>query len=75
MRRRTKIEILLIRTKALIPTDKLMQLHDNYVKQLKSGVVIIPAYSNAEIVNVPDDIEVIVESESEPEFMSKKFNV
>ena len=31
------MEILLIRTKALIPTDKLMQLHDNYVKQLKSG--------------------------------------
>lgn len=68
MRRRTKIEILLIRTKALIPTDKLMQLHDNYVKQLKSGVVIIPAYSNAEIVNVPDDIEVVVESELDKGF-------
>lgn len=62
------MEILLIRTKALIPTDKLMQLHDNYVKQLKSGVVIIPAYSNAEIVNVPDDIEVVVESELDKGF-------
>ena len=68
MRRRTKIEILLIRTKALIHTDKLMQLHDNYVKQLKSGVVIIPAYSNAEIVNVPDDIEVVIESELDKGF-------
>ena len=62
------MEILLIKTKSRIPTDKLMQRHDNYVKQLKSGVVIIPAYSNAEIVNVPDDIEVVVESELDKGF-------
>lgn len=30
------MEILLIKTKSLIPTDKLMQFHDNFVKQLES---------------------------------------
>ena len=69
------MEILLIKTKALLSTDKLMQFHDNFVKQLESGVVIIPAYFDAELLNVPDGVEVIVESDSEPEFMSKKFNV
>ena len=72
MRKKTKMEILLIKTKALLSTDKLMQFHDNFVKQLESGVVIIPAYFDAELLNVPDGAEVIVESDSEPEFMSKK---
>ena len=67
--------VLLIKTASLIPTDKLMQLHDNFVKQLESGVVIIPAYFDAELLNVPDGIEVVVESGSVPDFMSKKFNV
>ena len=75
MRKKTKMEILLIKTEALLPTDKLMQFHDNFVKQLESGVVIIPAYFDAKILNVPDDVEVIVESDSKSEFMSKKFNV
>ena len=69
------MEILLIKTKALLSTDKLMQFHDNFVKQLESGVVIIPAYFDAELLNVPDGVEVIVESDSKSEFMSKKFNV
>lgn len=69
------MEILLIKTKALLSADKLMQFHDNFVKQLESGVVIIPAYFDAELLNVPDGVEVIVESDSKSEFMSKKFNV
>ena len=54
--------VLLIKTASLIPTDKLMQIHDDFVKQLESGVVIIPAYFDAELLNVPDGIEVIVAS-------------
>lgn len=38
------------------------------LNNLNPGVVIIPAYSNAEIVNVPDDIEVVVESELDKGF-------
>ena len=69
------MDLLLIKTKWCIPTDTLMQLHDNFVKQVESGVVIIPAYFDAELLNVPDRIEVVVESESATDFMSKKFNV
>ena len=67
--------VLLIKTASLMPADKLMQLHDNFVKQLESGVVIIPAYFDAELLNAPDEIEVAVESGSVPVFMSKERNV
>lgn len=30
------------------------------MKQLKTGVVIIPAYAKVKLVNVPDDVQVIV---------------
>ena len=69
------MDLLLIKTKSFIPTDKLMQFHDNFVKQLESGVVIIPAYFDAELVNVPDGNEVVVESGQVSDFMSKKFNI
>ena len=69
------MEILLIKTEALLSTNKLMQFHDNFVKQFESGVVIIPAYFDAKILSVPNGVEVIVESDSKSEFMSKKFNV
>ena len=67
--------VLLIKTNSLIPTNKLMQIHDDFVKQLESGVVIIPAYFDAELLNVPDGIEVAVESRPVSDFMSKNFNV
>ena len=67
--------ILLIKTNLFIPTDKLMKFHDNFVKQVESGVVIIPVYIDAELLNVPDGIEVVAESGQVSDFMSKKFNV
>lgn len=67
--------ILLIKTNLFIPTDALMQFHDNFVKQVESGVVIIPVYFDAELLNVPDGIEVVAESGQVSDFMSKKFNV
>lgn len=71
------MKILLIKSKAYIPTDKLMQWHDNFVKQVESGVVVIPEYFAAEVVNDQDGIEVIVESGSTAEsgFMNKVFNI
>ena len=71
------MDVLLIKSNTFMPTDKLMQFHDNFVKQLESGVVIIPAYFEAELLNVPDGVEVIVESGSVAEsgFMNKVFNV
>lgn len=55
------MDVLLIKSKAFMPTAKLMQFRDNFVKQLESGVVVIPAYFDAEVINVPDGIEAIVE--------------
>lgn len=71
------MKILLIKSKAYIPTDKLMKFHDNFVKQVESGVVVIPEYFEAEILDIPSGIDVIVESypEVRSEFISKKFNI
>lgn len=45
-----------------MPKDELKKVYDNFVNQLKSGVVIIPAYFDAKILNVPENIEVVVEA-------------
>lgn len=55
------MKILLIKSKAYIPTDKLMKFHDSFVKQVESGVVVIPEYFDAEIINVPDEVKVVYE--------------
>jgi hypothetical protein len=47
-----------------------MMLKDNvmahyqkiFAEQLKAGVVLIPAFFKAELLNVPTDVEVIVEA-------------
>ena len=63
----------------LIRSDILKKIHDSFVKQLETGVVIIPAYFEAKLLNVPDDIEVILESKGEtalkPEFIDKEFDI
>lgn len=56
---------LVIKTDAMIKPDVLKFYHDAFVKQLKTGVVIIPAFFNAELLNVPVDVEVIVEAAKE----------
>lgn len=69
------MDALVIKPNAIFPTSTLMKWHDNFVKQLETGVVIIPAYFDVAILNVPDGIEVVMESTPESEFMSKKFNI
>ena len=69
------MDALVIKSISLMPKDMLMKIHDDFVKQLETGVVIIPAYFEAEILNVPDGIEVVVESTPESEFMSKRINI
>lgn len=60
-----KKEVLILKTKVYMPKDELKKVHDILVDQLKSGVVIIPAYFDAKILNVPENIEVIVEAKEE----------
>lgn len=59
-------DTLIIKTEALIPKEKMKELHTDFVEQLKTGVVIIPAYFEAKLIHTPDDIEVIVKCEEKP---------
>lgn len=68
-------DVFIIKTESLIPKDTLQALHDNFVEQIKSGVVIIPPYFDAKLINVPDDVEVITQSGDTSEFLSKKLNI
>lgn len=56
---------LVIKTDMMLRQDMLAQYQKAFAEQLKTGVVLIPAFFNAELVNVPTDIEVIVESKGE----------
>lgn len=70
-------EVLVIKTTALLPKDTLKHLQTTFAEQVKTGVVIIPPYFDAEIINCPDDVEVVVQSGSveESTFLNKEFNV
>lgn len=57
-------DVLIIKTAMYMPKDELQKVYDNFVNQLKSGVVIVPAYFDAKILNVPENTEVIVESKA-----------
>ena len=41
--------------------DTLRKIQLDFAKQLKSGVVIIPPYFDAELIKVPDNVEVIIQ--------------
>ena len=59
-------DTLIIKTEVLISKEKMKELHSDFIEQLKTGVVIIPAYFEAKIIHTPDDVEVIVECEEKP---------
>jgi hypothetical protein len=46
-----------------------------FAEQLKTGVVLIPAYFNAVLVNVPKDIEVVIEAGRDDSFLDKEFHI
>lgn len=58
-------DILLIKSNTFLRSETYKRLHDIFVEQLKSGVVIIPPYFDAEILNVPENVEVIVQSKDD----------
>ena len=68
-------DVLIIKTTSLIPAETLKRLHDIFVEQVKTGVVIIPPYFEAELINVPEDVEIVIESAPEAEFLEKDFNL
>ena len=53
--------VLIIQSDMILKQSTLDNFHQLIMEQLKTGVVIIPAYFKAKLVNVPDNIEVIIE--------------
>ena len=54
-------DVLIIKTESMFSSDTLRKIQLDFVKQVKSGVVIIPPYFNAELIKVPDNVEVIIQ--------------
>lgn len=54
-------DILIIRPDIILRPAKLHEIREGIKEQIKEGVVVLPAYLKAELINVPDDIEVVIE--------------
>ena len=54
-------DVLIIKTESMFSSDTLHKIQLGFVEQLKSGVVIIPPYFDAELIKVPNDVEVIIQ--------------
>ena len=54
-------DVLIIKTESMFSSDTLRKIQLDFTKQLKSGVVIIPPYFDAELIKVPDNVEVIIQ--------------
>ena len=54
-------DVLIIKTESMYSSDTLRKIQLDFVKQVKSGVVIIPPYFDAELIKVPDNVEVIIQ--------------
>ena len=69
-------DVLLIKLNAFLKKDTINKLHDEFVEQIKSGVVIIPALLEAEVLNIPKDVEIVIQPKGkEATFMVKQLHV
>ena len=69
-------DVLLIKLNAFLKKDTINKLHDEFVEQIKSGVVIIPALVEAEVLNIPKDVEIVIQPKGkEATFMVKQLHV
>ena len=77
MARQTEMkDVLLIKLNAFLKKDTINKLHDEFVEQIKSGVVIIPALVEAEVLNIPKDVEIVIQPKGkEATFMVKQLHV
>lgn len=68
-------QALVIKTTATLHPETMMKYQKTFAEQLKTGVVLIPAYFDAVLLNVPTDVEVIVESGWSDSFLNKEFHI
>lgn len=58
-------DILIIKTDVMLSSEVLRDLHNGFVNQMKTGVVLIPAFFEAKLIHVPENVEVVIESKGE----------
>ena len=68
-------QALVIKTDVYMTTETMKRFQHIFAEQLKTGVVLIPAYFNAELVNVPKDVEVVIEVGRDDSFLDKDFHI
>lgn len=68
-------QALVIKTDMTLKPDVMDRYQKIFAEQLKTGVVVIPAYFNAELVNVPTDVEVVIEAKDENSFLNKQLHI
>lgn len=68
-------QALVIKTDVHMTTETMRRFHQIFAEQLKTGVVLIPAYFNAVLVNVPNDVEVVIEAGRDDSFLDKEFHI
>ena len=68
-------DALVIKTEMMLPKETMAKYQKMFAEQLKTGVVIIPPYFEATLLNVPRGVEVIVESAPRAEFIEKALNL
>jgi hypothetical protein len=68
-------QALIIKTDVRMTTETMHNYQKLFAEQLKTGVVLIPAYFDAVLVNVPTDVEVVIEAGRDDSFLDKEFHV
>ena len=68
--------VLVIKTETLLCNEVMQKLYDRFVEQVKNGVVVIPPYFEAGIIQCPEDVEVRFETPrmTIQEFLNKELN-
>lgn len=56
-------DVLIIKPKMFLSASMCEHLRNSVLEQMKDKVVILPGFMEAELISIPDDVEVIIESE------------
>lgn len=57
--------VLVIKTDMMLKRRTLDELYTNICNQVKCGVVILPPWFDAEVIQVPENVEIHIESSGE----------
>lgn len=58
-------DVLIVKPNMMLSASMSETLRDMILAQMKDKVVVLPSFIHAELIHVPDDIEVIINSEED----------